>query len=53
MTDNTSDEFSEQVQEWMATLEFICRSPEVRELMHRLEVEDHAYPQTVVKIEEE
>ena len=40
-------------QEWLAVLEYICRSHEIRELMVRLEKEHGAYPQTDVKVEEE
>ena len=42
-----------QVQEWIATLELICRSQEIKNLVKRLEEEHGAYPQTIVKIEEE
>ena len=50
---NHSEVLTDPVQEWLAALAFICRSREIRELMDRLEKEDKAYPQTVIRMEEE
>ena len=50
---NQSEFTMGQVREWIATLESICRSQEIKDLVKRLEKEDGAYPQTIVKIEEE
>lgn len=40
------------IKEWIIALENICMSPEVRELIARLEKEDHAFPQTVIRLEQ-
>jgi hypothetical protein len=50
---NHSEVLTEPVQEWIAQLQYICQSREIRELMDRLKKEDKAYPQTVVRIEKE
>lgn len=43
---------TEQVQEWIAEIEYICQSREIREFIERLE-KDGAYPQTVIQLEED
>ena len=50
---NRSEVVTEPVQEWMAQLQYICGSREIRELMDRLKKEDKAYPQTVIRMEKE
>jgi hypothetical protein len=41
----------EQVSEWITSMDFVCRTPEVRELIRRLEEEHGAYPQTVLNVD--
>jgi len=41
------------IQEWVDTLVSICLSLEIKELLERLEKEDHAFPQTVIQKEED
>ena len=41
----------EKVSEWITSMDFVCRTPEVQELIRRLEQEHGAYPQTVVNID--
>jgi len=43
----------EEIQEWISTIEYICNSPEIKELLKKLEKEDQAFPQTVLYIEED
>jgi len=50
---NHSELLTEPVEEWLAALAFICRSREIRELMERLEKEDKAYLQTLIRMETE
>jgi hypothetical protein len=42
----------EEAKEWIASMEHVCRSPEVMELIRQLEKEHHAYPQVLVSVEE-
>jgi hypothetical protein len=42
----------EQVRESIASMECICQSPDVRELIQQLEREHHAYPQIIVNVDE-
>jgi hypothetical protein len=42
----------EEVREWIGSMEYVCHSPEVMELIRRLEKEHHAYPQVLVNVEE-
>jgi hypothetical protein len=41
----------EKVSEWITSIDYVCRTPEVRELIRRLEKEHGAYPQTVVNVD--
>ena len=41
------------IKEWIVAFEKICMSLEVRELVARLERENHAFPQTVIPIEKD
>lgn len=52
MTDQTNVS-TERTQEWVAILNYICQSREIKTLIDRLERENHAFLQTIVKIEEE
>ncbi len=42
----------EKVSEWITRMDYVCRTPEVRELIRRLEKEHGAYPQTVVNVDQ-
>ena len=42
----------EKVSEWVTSMDYVCRTPEVRELIRQLEQEHGAYPQTVVNVDE-
>lgn len=42
----------EQVSEWVTSMDYVCRTPEVQQLIRRLEQEHGAYPQTVVNVDE-
>jgi hypothetical protein len=42
----------EEVREWIASMENVCQSPEVRELIWQLEREHYAHPQFLVNVEE-
>lgn len=42
----------EEVRDWIASMDYVCRSPEVMELIRQLEIEHHAYPQLVVNVDE-
>jgi len=42
----------EKVSEWITSMDYVCRTPEVQELIRQLEKEHGAYPQTVVNVDE-
>jgi len=41
-----------ELSKWITSMDYVCRSVEVQELIRRLEKEDGAYPQTVVNVDE-
>jgi hypothetical protein len=42
----------ENAREWIASMDSVCRSPEVIELIMRLERDHHTYPQLIVNVDE-
>jgi len=51
--DSPSETNEPGIEEWMDEFVSVCLSLEVRELLERLEKEDHAFPQTVIQKEED
>ena len=42
----------EEVREWIGSMECVCRSPAVMELIRQLERDHNAFPQMIVNVEE-
>jgi hypothetical protein len=42
----------EEVRDWIANMDYVCRSQEVMKLIRQLEIEHHAYLQLVVNVDE-
>jgi hypothetical protein len=47
-----TDLMLEEVSDWILSLDYVCRSEEIRELIRHLEQEHGAYPQVLVNIDE-
>lgn len=42
----------EKVSDWITSMDFVCRTPEVQKLIRQLEQDHGAYPQMVVNVDE-
>jgi hypothetical protein len=47
-----SDLLMEEISDWILSMDFVCRSQEVKELIQQLEREHGAYPQLIFNVRE-
>ena len=47
-----TDRLLQEIDELVMSMNFLRQSEEVKELMRRLQNEDHAYPQLIISMEE-